>query len=297
MAFNREPEVDLDQAAAYLKDAYNKVMTEENPDLLNDLKKVFKKTLPFSKRMYVAAYLVKEAQGKFHGSRPAAGGRGDRLPRDSRSGRNDRADRPQRDARSDRPQRDVKVQKDVRTETSSEEPRTDEHTPRPRVQIDEALAATIFISIGRNRRVYPRDLVGLLVSVAGLDRDRIGDIRVLANYSFVQLFKEDAEKAKTALNGYDYRGRKLAVDYSRKKGEGDEAGIVSDANMAEAAAASAEAAAQPHASADPQIAAEDAKAYAAAEKAAADKEPFAAPSHLPEDGTQPSSDSGNGFLV
>jgi len=82
-----------------------------------------------------------------------------------------------------------------------DELRDEAHTPHPRVQIDESLAATIFISIGRNRRVYPRDLVGLLVSVAGLDRDRIGDIRVLANYSFVQLFKDDTDKAIAALNG------------------------------------------------------------------------------------------------
>src|SRR5574344_465654 len=296
MAFNREPEVDLDQAAAYLKDAYNKVMTEENPDLLNDLKKVFKKTIPFSKRMYVAAYLVKEAQGKFHGSRPAAGGRGDRLPRDSRSGRNDRADRPQRDARSDRPQRDVKVQKDVRTETSSEEPRTDEHTPRPRVQIDEALAATIFISIGRNRRVYPRDLVGLLISVAGLDRDRIGDIRVLANYSFVQLFKDDTEKAITALNGYDYRGRKLVVSYSRQKGD-EEPDDAADSPVPAGESAAPNTVAPAAAEVDPQTAAEDAKAYAAAERAAANKEPFTDPAHVSEEGTAPASDKGNGFLV
>ena len=67
--------------------------------------------------------------------------------------------------------------------------------------------------------MFPRDLVGLLVGGAGLDRDRIGDIRVLANYSFVQLFSEDAEKAISVLNGYDYRGRKLAVSYSRQKGD------------------------------------------------------------------------------
>ena len=40
---------------------------------------------------------------------------------------------------------------------------------------------------------------------------------MLANYSFVQLFKEDADKAINALNGYEYRGRKLSVSYSRQK--------------------------------------------------------------------------------
>ena len=70
--------------------------------------------------------------------------------------------------------------------------------------------------------MYPRDLVGLLVSVAGLERERIGSIRVLANYSFIQLFKEDCDKVISALNDYDYRGRKLSVSYS-KKGEGFDA--------------------------------------------------------------------------
>ena len=65
--------------------------------------------------------------------------------------------------------------------------------------------------------MFPRDLVGLFISVAGLERERIGDIRVLANYSFVQLFAEDAEKAINALNGYDYRGRKLSVSYSKQR--------------------------------------------------------------------------------
>lgn len=287
MSFNRESEVDLEQAASFLKDALNKVMTEENPDLLNDLKKVFKKTIPFSKRMYVAAYLVKESQGRYRGHQ--APGRSERPSRDnSRKDRNTLHD----NNRNDRG-RDVKQQKEVRTaETPADESHSDEHTPRPRVQIDESLAATIFISIGRNRRVYPRDLVGLLVSVAGLDRDRIGDIRVLANYSFVQLFKDDTEKTITALNGYDYRGRKLAVSYSRQKDDetdeeterGTDAGTFTP---------------ETHASpSDPKIAAEDAKAYAAAEKAAANKEPFTTPSHITADGTEDSAaGESSGYLV
>ena len=95
-----------------------------------------------------------------------------------------------------------------------------EERPRaPRLQLDSSEAATIFVGIGRNRRVYPRDLVGLLVSVAKIDRERIGDIRVLANYSFIQLYTEDAEKVISALNGYDYRGRKLTVNLSKPKDE------------------------------------------------------------------------------
>ena len=107
-----------------------------------------------------------------------------------------------------------------------------------------------------------------MISVGGLERDRIGDIRVLANYSFVQLFAEDAEKAIAALDGYDYRGRKLAVSYSKQKAE-DEAGTEADENAESQVTEEMDA-----------QSAEDEAAYRAAEKAAANNEPFATPHNL-----------------
>jgi hypothetical protein len=289
MSFKRESEIDMDQVAAFLKDAVNKVKTEENADLLNDLKKVYKQNVPFTLRMYVAAYLVKEARER----------------QDLRVNRHSDHDRSQHDKRDNHDNghckteehssgiSDTKQQKEIHTIPAAEE-----HTPRPRVQIDEPLASTIFISIGRNRRVYPRDLVGLLISVAGLDRERIGDIRVLANYSFVQLFKEDTDKAINALNGYDYRGRKLVVSYSRQKDEETTAAQTADTVPAAEIAKDSPAGTIPVVPApvfDAQTAAEDAKAYAAAEKAASDKEPFIDPAHAPED-EETKSDS-TGYLV
>lgn len=246
MSFRKENEIDMDQLAAFLKDAVEKVKTQENPDLLNDIKKVYKKNVPFTLRSYVAAYLTKQCGTHFRPRREFFN------------------DRKNRDYRKDNQKVDFKQNKSVE-ETTSEN--TESRTPHPRVQIDEALATTIFVGIGRNRRVYPRDLVGLLISVAGLERDRIGDIRVLANYSFVQLFTEDSDKAINALNGYEYRGRKLSVSYSRQKGDdiadGEET-IPSNVDSGYIDAAD-------------QMAKEDAEAYAAAERAAKN-EGFSVPS-------------------
>lgn len=258
--YNRNYEIDMESVAAYLKDAVNKVKTQENPDVLNDIKKTFKKNVPLTLRMYVAAYLVKEMQ---------KGGKGG-----FRSSRRDFHENKKFSSVRQPRERDIKAY-------SSES--GEERTPHPRVQIDPTLASTIFISIGRNRRVFPRDLVGLLISVAGLERDRIGDIRVLANYSFVQLFSEDAEKTIAALNGYDYRGRKLAVSYSRQKDaeDGDE---TAQPYVSDSASYSADA------SIDENQLAEDAAAYAAAEKAAANNEPFSAPHISSEPGDAPKND-------
>ncbi|MBQ9205366.1 MAG: DbpA RNA binding domain-containing protein [Treponema sp.] len=198
--FRQNREIDLDQAANYLKDVVSKV--KANPDELEALKKVFKKNVPLTMRSYVAAYLLKNSSGaifrfnKFGGERE-----------DFHANREERFNRFER------------------TENQSEEGASAEVRENrerfTRVQIPEENAEVVFVSIGRNRRVFPRDLVGLFISVAGIEKERIGDIRVLANYSFVQLFKEDAEKAISALNGHVYRGRALSVSYSKQRGEGE----------------------------------------------------------------------------
>jgi len=243
----RETEINYDRIAEFLKASVQQVKTQEDVDVLIQLKKVFKKNVPFTLRGYLAAYLLKVATG--NARRPF-------VPRGDHENFSKDNFRSRRD----------ESRHDAKAESSDAESR---HEPHPRVEIDPALATTIFVGIGRNRRVFPRDLVGLLIGVAGLDRERIGDIRVLANYSFVQLFTEDADKAINALNGYDYRGRKLSVSYSRQKDDDESASapVEGESASSEQAQPSQELSEQER---------EDAAAYAAAEKAS-ENQGFGAP--------------------
>ena len=203
MAYNNNREgssINEEQVAAFLADAVKRVESSSDSDIeaLKTLKKLFKKNVPFSRRSYVAALLIKNATAGFRGNRFNRENKNDRFSskREERFNRNE-------------------------TRSAERKP-AEEHTEKaPRVTIAPEAAGTIFIGVGRSRGVFPRDLVGLLVSVAGFDRSRIGEIRVLSNYSFIQLFAEDCDKAISALDGYEYRGRKLSVSYSRKKEEGE----------------------------------------------------------------------------
>lgn len=189
MSTKNDFQINEEQFIAFLEDAVSKVKTEEDPVILTEYKKLFKKVVPLTLRSYIGAYLAKNALG---------GGTGFRH-------------RPRRDKFSSRDRRHDNFARNMNDEDGGSRPKT------PRVVIDEADATTIFIGIGRNRHVFPRDLVGLIAQVVQLDRERIGTIKVLENYSFVQLYKEDADKVINTLNGYDYRGRKLAVSFSRKR--------------------------------------------------------------------------------
>lgn len=218
--------LDEQKIASFLQEQLKRVEGASNAqiDELKQVAKLFKKNVPLSRRSYVLAQLLKNATAQ---SRWERGKRGEhqfkeeRSDRPSRANKDDRYDRLDRTDRFDRSERATKGER----REASPERRSDERRERaPRISIDPSLADTIFVSVGKTRSVHPRDIVGLLVGVAGLDKNRIGDIRVLPSYSFVQLYSEDCQKAIDALDGYEYRGRKLGVSFSRKKGEDEAAG-------------------------------------------------------------------------
>ncbi|MFW5745055.1 MAG: DbpA RNA binding domain-containing protein [Spirochaetota bacterium] len=76
---------------------------------------------------------------------------------------------------------------------------------------------SIFVSIGRSKRVRSRDLVAFFTSANGITQDDIGQVKVLDNYSFVEVTKEKAQAVIDELNGQELRGRKLTVNFARKK--------------------------------------------------------------------------------
>jgi RNA recognition motif-containing protein len=98
----------------------------------------------------------------------------------------------------------------------------------------------LFFSVGRSRRVYPREILGLINAKTAVAREDIGAIRILDNYSFVQVRDSVAEKIIEALNGVNFRGRTLAVNYAKfrkeeENGAGEnESGPDSEAGTAEA---------------------------------------------------------------
>ncbi len=75
----------------------------------------------------------------------------------------------------------------------------------------------LFISVGKNRRVYPKDIIGLFMSTEAVEREDIGEIRILDSYSFAGVSQAKAAELIEKLNGTEFRGRSLTVNYSRKK--------------------------------------------------------------------------------
>ncbi len=106
----------------------------------------------------------------------------------------------------------------ARSEAAPREDRTE--VLRQVIPDDEA--QRIFVSVGRNRRVFPRELLGLIMTETAVPKEDIGVIRVLDNYSFIQVRTGAAQTVIDALDGKQFRGRTLAVNFARARKETEE---------------------------------------------------------------------------
>lgn len=152
----RDYQVNEEQLSDQLDSILKEIHENEDPQELDEFRKVFKKKVSVFKRAYVAAYMLKYFNG---------GGK----------------------------------------------------RPSKRRRESNANMTSVFIGIGRTRRVYPRDIVGLVLDKTGLQREDIGNIKILDNYSFADINKDKTDEVISVLNGIEYRGRTLNVNYAKKK--------------------------------------------------------------------------------
>jgi hypothetical protein len=182
----------------------DKIQTEADPLLLNQYRSLIKKEVSFFRRSYVAAYLLmlsdQNGTGRFASGR---GGRANGPSGKSNGDQNSRSNRSRKSSGAD----------------SAEGQRPDRSEPRePKVYpLAEEESVRLFVSVGRSRRVFPREILGLINAKTTISRDDIGAIRILDNYSFVQVRTTVADTIIEALNGQTFRGRPLSVNYARSR--------------------------------------------------------------------------------
>jgi len=186
-----------------------------DPAALDQIRAAFRKRVPFSKRSYAAAALILRAAGLSRGpirpvpkESPAPATREQqKAPKGPRGGADDAGRRPRRegkarDAREDRPRAEGKD--DGRAAAP----------PRPRFAGE---GTTLFFSMGKRQRLYPRILIDLAIDVAGVAPEAIGEVRAFDNYSFADIDPQQADSVISALDGYEFRNRKMSVGQAKKK--------------------------------------------------------------------------------
>jgi ATP-dependent RNA helicase DeaD len=185
-----------DQAlAGAIRDIVAKVRSEANPQELQRYLRLLRRNAPLAMRSQVAAYLLRSVYGAHFGRTPARGPVPARGPTPERGPAPARGPAPERPAAKERP-----------AQRPAEKPRE-----KP------AGLTRLFISAGKSRGIFAKDLAVHFTNTLKIDRSRLGEIRVLDNYSFLEIDSALAEKAIASLSGTQLKGRQITVNYARKR--------------------------------------------------------------------------------
>jgi len=162
-----------------------KTKADPNPDELESLKKLIKKNVPFMLRGYFTAYLLREIL---------------------------QANTPKRTTKS-APAKTAKSESPV---VQKEKAQPKEAKARQERPLPEG-ARTLYLNIGKMKRLYTKELSQILQDELGIGQDEIFSIRIHDKYSFISMSEANCEKAIATLNGKEIKGRTAAITYSNKE--------------------------------------------------------------------------------
>jgi len=165
-----------------------KLTIDSNPEELESLRKIIKKNVPLLRRGYFTAYLLRELLGS-------------EKQGTSKSRNGQPSKRTPVEASTEKPSR------------AKRQPAKPRSTPPP---IPEG-ARTLYLNIGKMRRLYAKELSQIFQDQLGIKKEELYSIRVHDKYSFITLPEAYAEKAIEKMNGLDIRGRTATISYSNKE--------------------------------------------------------------------------------
>lgn len=174
--------LDKEKVKRNLEAILGKIHAETDVTQLHEYRKIFKKEISLFRRSWAAAWLLMYY---------------------------DQRETPAINARAQEKQAQKQQNKMLKEKTQERQ--------SVEINLSEEESKRLFISIGKNRKLFPREVIGLIMSKTSTPREDIGLIRILDNYSFVQVRDVKADEIIKALTGLKFRGRTLTVNYAKPK--------------------------------------------------------------------------------
>lgn len=75
----------------------------------------------------------------------------------------------------------------------------------------------MFINIGKDKKIKPKDVVGAIAGETSISGKRIGDIDIFENYSFVEIPEEYAEEVLSIMAKNTIKGNKINIEPAKGK--------------------------------------------------------------------------------
>lgn len=181
-----EEKVELKEEALLekIKEILNCVNTTSDPESLEEIRTLIKKNVPFGRRGYFSAYLLKLVVSN-----------------------NGKAEI--KNKKESYPKKEFTKEKAENVSTEKREERKERVIPED--------AKTLYLNIGKMKNLYAKDLSKLLQNELGIAREDIYILRVHDKYSFITMSETNCNKAIETLNGKEINGRVAQLNFSQNK--------------------------------------------------------------------------------
>ncbi|AEC01523.1 DbpA RNA binding domain-containing protein [Parasphaerochaeta coccoides] len=176
--------------AGKIKELAAQTRSDSNVETLDALRKLIKRNVPFTLRGYFSAYLLREL-----------------VTSSSSKSWKPSTERPKQPRTPRPPRQDA---------TDGNSPAADGDGKRSQKPLPEG-TRTLYLNIGKMKRLHAKDLSVLLQEKLGITREDILSIRIHDKYTFIAMKEEHCEKAIELLNGIDINGRTVAISYSNRE--------------------------------------------------------------------------------
>lgn len=173
-----------------------KISTDPNPAELEEIKKIIRKNVPFFSRGAFSAYLLRELVSQ------------KRAKEGKKPFEKDKNEIKPAFAKKKEEQKKPEEEKESLIESAKEEKKEEKVLP--------ADAKTLYLNIGKMKRLYAKQLSALLQEELGIQRDDIYTLRIHDKYSFITMSEENCIKAIEKLNGKEINGRTAQINYSNR---------------------------------------------------------------------------------
>jgi hypothetical protein len=198
---NAAPKFNEKTLEAFLEGLLDELKHPQDAKLLEEVRRAFRKKVPFHMRSYASALMILRAAGIY---RPKATRQVPQEQLQRQPAKREQFKSEQ--ARSDQPR-----SQQAQNELSRSEPPGAEHTNKE--------MSSLFVSMGKRHHLKPLELKKRIAERAGISPDSLGRVHLLENYSFIEVPASESQRIIAAMAGAELNGRVIEIKPAKKRSE------------------------------------------------------------------------------
>jgi hypothetical protein len=209
--------------SAFLDGILTELKSPADPDMLTQVRAMFKKRIPFHLRSYAAALLILRAAGisrqpaagksaQLRSQAPSSSGSSTSSSTSTSTGTSPLSRRAGTKPRETRPAKGDAFKSDALKGGALKHDTVKHDSAR-----QDTAMTPLFVSMGKRQRLRPQELRDLISEKTGIKTSDLGRVHLFDNYSFIDIPESEAARVIAAVNGSTLAGKVLEVKPAHKR--------------------------------------------------------------------------------